>query len=96
MSGLRSPVVAFMALGPLKMFAFVRSQNLERPPELPDPSLHIFSRAKITVADFGGTGVSTARDVARTFGLRLHVAVARTRRWRRAAVTSRVSPSTGM
>ena len=53
-----APVVAFMALGPLKMFAFVRSQNLERPPELPDPSLHIFSRAKITVADFGGTGVS--------------------------------------
>ena len=33
-----APVVAFMALGPLKMFAFVRSQNLERPSELPEPS----------------------------------------------------------
>ena len=36
------PVVAFMALGPLKFFAFVPSQNFERPSELPESSLHIF------------------------------------------------------
>jgi hypothetical protein len=35
-------VVEFLALGPLKVFAFVPSQNFERPTELPKRSLHIF------------------------------------------------------
>ena len=53
-AGLRAacgaPVVGFMALGPLKMFAFVRSQNFERPSELPEPSLHIFYHRRVADA----------------------------------------------
>ena len=45
-----APLVAFMALGPLKMFAFVRSQNFERPSELPEPSLHIFYHRRVADA----------------------------------------------
>src|SRR5208337_4066963 len=44
------PVVEFMALGPLKMFAFVPSQNFERPAELPEPSLHIFYHRRVADA----------------------------------------------
>jgi len=44
------PVVAFMALGPLKMLAFVPSQNFERPSELPEPSLHIFYHRRVADA----------------------------------------------
>ena len=44
------PVVEFMALGPLKMFAFVPSQNFERPSELPEPSLHIFYHRRLADA----------------------------------------------
>jgi hypothetical protein len=44
------PVVEFMALGPLKMFAFVPSQNFERPSELPKPSLHIFYDRRVADA----------------------------------------------
>jgi hypothetical protein len=45
-----APVVAFMALGPLRMFAFVRSHNFERPSELPEPSLHIFYHRRVADA----------------------------------------------
>jgi len=44
------PVVEFMALGPLKMFAFAPSQNFERPSELPEPSLHIFYHRRVADA----------------------------------------------
>jgi hypothetical protein len=44
------PVVEFMALGPLKMFAFVPSQNFEQPSELPKPSLHIFYHRRVADA----------------------------------------------
>jgi len=44
------PVVNFMALGPLKMLAFVPSQNFERPSELPEPSLHIFYHRRVADA----------------------------------------------
>ncbi|HKN26598.1 MAG TPA: hypothetical protein VJY34_01435, partial [Roseiarcus sp.] len=40
----------FMALGPLKMLAFVPSQNFERPSELPEPSLHIFYHRRVADA----------------------------------------------
>ena len=45
-----APVVAFMALAPLKVLAFVRSQNFERPSELPEPSLHIFYHRRVADA----------------------------------------------
>jgi len=44
------PVLEFMALGPLKMFAFAPSQNFERPSELPEPSLHIFYNRRLADA----------------------------------------------
>jgi hypothetical protein len=44
------PVLEFMALGPLKVFAFVPSQNFERPSELPEPSLHIFYNRRLADA----------------------------------------------
>jgi hypothetical protein len=36
-----------MALGPLKMIAFVPSRNFEQRSELPEPSLHIFYHRRI-------------------------------------------------
>ena len=42
-----APVVAFMALGPLKMFAFAPSQNFERQSELPQASLHVFYHRRV-------------------------------------------------
>jgi hypothetical protein len=44
------PVVEFMSLGPLKVFAFVPSENFERPSELPEPSLHIFYHRRVADA----------------------------------------------
>jgi hypothetical protein len=39
-----------MSLGPLKVFAFVPSENFERPSELPEPSLHIFYHRRVADA----------------------------------------------
>jgi hypothetical protein len=47
------PVLEFMALGPLKMFAFVSSQNFERPSELPEPSLQSTPRRRDGFASEG-------------------------------------------
>jgi hypothetical protein len=47
-----SPVVAFMAFGPMKIFGFVPTRNLERPAELPNASLHIFYHRRVAdIAD---------------------------------------------
>lgn len=47
------PVVGFIAFGPLKMFAFVPSENFERSSELPEPSLHIFYDRRVADATDG-------------------------------------------
>ena len=70
------PVVEFMALGPLKMVAFVPSRNFERPSELPEPSLHIFYHRRVADAtEFASEGqrVLGERDGGLPADFRRHV-----------------------